>query len=213
MTKLAFSASIIERTAFQVRHHHPYTNIEGIYQILIENDFLVNLQEKKTSYNAMRKVHDEIVGAYIYPENQIRRASRYLYTKETKFSFAIEHIEPTAPRTGKFIAALKLAEKEDFCEKTWLLDLQNRVFDPQFADTGYRKSQNYVGQMVAYRNEVIHYICPKPVDLPCLMEGLINCHKRMKHARISPSFMQQSLPIASYSSTRLRMVTDKFIGF
>ncbi|WP_319756769.1 HD domain-containing protein [uncultured Sphaerochaeta sp.] len=61
LTKLDFSSPIIERVAFLVGHHHTYTNIEGIdYQILVESDFLVNLQEKKTGVEAIRKVYEEI---------------------------------------------------------------------------------------------------------------------------------------------------------
>ncbi len=51
----------------------------------------------------------------------LRRALSYLYNKETKSSFEIEHIKPNALRTEKFITSLELAEKEDFCEKERLL--------------------------------------------------------------------------------------------
>ena len=47
-------------------------------------------------------------------------------------------------------------------------------------------SQNYVGQTVAYQKEIIHFICPKPDDLPSLMEGLINSHKLLKAGNFSP---------------------------
>nr|WP_321305608.1 HD domain-containing protein [uncultured Sphaerochaeta sp.] len=61
LTKLSFPTSMIERVAFLVGHHHTYTNIEGIdYQILVESDFLVNLQEKTTGIEAIRKVYEEI---------------------------------------------------------------------------------------------------------------------------------------------------------
>ncbi len=51
LTKLSFPSSMIERVAFLVGHHHTYTNIEGIdYQILVESDFLVNLQENKNKH-------------------------------------------------------------------------------------------------------------------------------------------------------------------
>ena len=45
---------------------------------------------------------------------------------------------------------------------------------------------NYVGQTVTCQKEIIHFICPKPDDLPSLMEGLIESHKRMKAGSISP---------------------------
>ena len=70
----------------------------------------------------------------------------YLYTKETKSSFEIEHIKPDSTRTERFIALLQMAESEDFCEKPRLIDLQNRIVDPRFRDSDYRTSQNYVGE-------------------------------------------------------------------
>ena len=70
--------------------------------------------------------------------------------------------------------------------KERLRELQNRIVDPRFKDSDYRESQNYVGQTVAYQKEIIHSICPKPDDLPSLMAGLIESHKRMKAGNISP---------------------------
>ena len=101
------------------------------------------------------------------------------YTKETKSSFEIEHIKPNSTRTERFVALLQLAEKEDFCEKSKLTDLQNRIVDPRFRDSDYRKVQNYVGETVAWQRENIHYVCPRPEDIHALMKGLIETHKRM----------------------------------
>lgn len=132
----------------------------------------------------LKKRCDDIVTAY--PPELLRRALNYLYNKETKSSFEIEHIKPNASRTEKFITSLELAEKEDFCEKNRLIELQNLIVDPRFKDRNYRVSQNYVGQTVTYQKEIIHYICPKPEDLPSLMEGLINSHKLMIEGNVSP---------------------------
>lgn len=132
----------------------------------------------------LRKRCEEIVTAY--PPELLRRALSYLYNKETKSSFEIEHIKPNASRTEKFITSLELAEKEDFSKKKRLIELQNRIVDPRFKESDYRDSQNYVGQTVAYQKELIHFICPKPDDLPGLMAGLIESHKRMKDGNVSP---------------------------
>jgi len=132
----------------------------------------------------LHKRCEEIVSAY--PTQLLRRALGYLYNKETKSSCEIEHIKSSASRTEKFIASLELAEQEDFCEKTKLIELQNRIVDPRFADSDYRVNQNYVGQTVAYQKELIHHICPKPDDLPVLMEGLLASHDRMKAGGVPP---------------------------
>ena len=147
---------------------------------------LIRRTEKLSKLDSadLRKRCENIVTAY--PPELLRRALSYLYNKETKSSFEIEHIKPNASRTEKFITSLELAEKEDFCEKERLIELQNRIVDPRFKDSDYRESQNYVGQTVAYQKEIIHSICPKPDDLPSLMAGLIESHKRMKAGNISP---------------------------
>jgi Fic family protein len=139
---------------------------------------------KKMDSADLRKRCEDIVTSY--PPELLRRALSYLYNKETKSSFEIEHIKPNASRTEKFIASLELAEREDFCEKELLIDLQNRIVDPRFKDSDYRANQNYVGQTVSYQKEVMHFICPKPEDLPDLMKGLVAAHKRMKDGNVSP---------------------------
>ncbi len=51
-------------------------------------------------------------------------ADGYLYTKETKSSFEIEHIKPASTRTERFVALHQLAEQKDFCERICLIELQ-----------------------------------------------------------------------------------------
>ena len=121
-----------------------------------------------------------------YPAAVLKRALSYLYTKETKSSFAIEHETVGATRSERFIALLQEAQKEDFCDKARLIELQNRIVDPRFADEDYRISQNYVGEAVALGQEKVHYVSPKPEDIETLMEGLIDCHRRMREGGIHP---------------------------
>jgi hypothetical protein len=125
----------------------------------------------------------KIVGAFS-PE-LLKRATSYLYNKETKSSFEIEHIKPDANRTEKFISLLQQAEKEDFCDKPHLIDLQNRIVDRRFAATDYRKTQNYVGETIAWQAEKIHFASPKPEDLPDLMAGLLAMHPKITTLRWS----------------------------
>ena len=97
----------------------------------------------------LQKRCEEVVTSY--PPELLRRALSYLYNKETKSSFEIEHIKPSASRTEKFIGLLEMAEHKDFCEKHLLIDVQNRIVDPRFRDTDYRANQNYVGQTISYK--------------------------------------------------------------
>lgn len=179
--------------ALERRHYYTVNNGDRSRRHRIVNNLLgprtfcpvVRRTEKLSRLDRvdMRGRCEEIVTAY--PPELLRRALSYLYNKETKSSFEIEHLKPNASRTEKFIASLELAEKVDFCEKQRLVELQNRIVDPRFKAGDYRDSQNYVGQTVAYRKEVVHFICPKPVDLPSLMSGLIEAHGRMRAGGVS----------------------------
>ncbi|MFC2144736.1 Fic family protein [Actinomycetota bacterium] len=120
-----------------------------------------------------------------YSPELLKRALGYLYTKETRSSFEIEHIEPSLTRIDRFVALLQSAGKEDFFKKEKLIELQNNIVDSRFQDTEYRSDQNYVGETVAWKKERIHFISPKPEDLPGLIDGLISSHKRMRLSDLS----------------------------
>ncbi len=120
-----------------------------------------------------------------YSASVLKRALGYLYTKETKSSFEIEHKTPTSTRTERFVALLQTAEQEDFLRKGRLIDLQNHIVDARFRDSDYRSSQNYVGETVAWQKERIHFVCPKPEDLADLMDGLTAAHERMNIGAVS----------------------------
>lgn len=46
LSKLNINKSVIDRVCFLIGHHHTYNKIDNIdYQILIEADFLVNIDE------------------------------------------------------------------------------------------------------------------------------------------------------------------------
>ena len=120
-----------------------------------------------------------------YSPDLLKRALGYLYTKETKSSFEIEHINPTSTRTERFVALLQTAEQEDFCRKPQLIEVQNRIVDARFRDSDYRSNQNYVGETVDWQKERIHFACPKPEDLADLMDGLTAANERMNTGGVS----------------------------
>lgn len=110
-----------------------------------------------------------------YPEDIFRRATNYLYTKETKSSYEIENEKPSPDRTEKFVALLQMAgseTNEQMLQVSRLLMLQNAIVDPRFAAATFRDFQNYIGQSLGDGNEIFHYICPPPGLMASLMEGL-----------------------------------------
>ena len=121
-----------------------------------------------------------------YPSGLLKRALSYLYTKETKSSFEIEHIKPDAGRTERFISLLQAARTEDLCRKPRLIELQNGIVDPRYQESDYRANQNYIGETVYYGNERVHYVCPRPEHVESLMAGLVEAHQRIEQGGVHP---------------------------
>ena len=114
-----------------------------------------------------------------YDRNLLERASHYLYTKETYTSFNIEKEEPDSKRTARFVTLLKQASTAGAVDKTFLRKAQNTIVrDNRFLVADYRTTQNYIGEGFGIRQSV-HYIAPKPEDVPFLMKGLLESSKRM----------------------------------
>lgn len=59
--KLGIHEEVINRVSYLVGHHHTYNNIDKIdYQILVEADFLVNIDEDKMNNEAIKVVKEKI---------------------------------------------------------------------------------------------------------------------------------------------------------
>ena len=64
--------------------------------------------------------------------------------------------------------------------------LQQAIVEERYASKGFREHQNYVGQNLGPGRELVHYIPPRPQDLPALMEGWITCCRHMMAGGIHP---------------------------
>ena len=126
----------------------------------------------------------EVVGNY--PEEVLRRAVSYLYTKETKSSFEIERATPDQKRAARFVELLRLADDRAFFNKPSLIELQQATVDERFANNDFRTDQNYVGQTVGFGNELVHFVAPKPEDIPELMDGMFYAYERMMSSEVHP---------------------------
>lgn len=114
----------------------------------------------------------------------LARAINYLYTKETRSSFAIEGDTPSAGRSQRFVDALRSAPSFR-PDKASLIALQGAIVDPRYAARDWRSDQNFVGETVGYREEV-HYVCPQPHDVPFLMEGWMRMMERIVTDEVDP---------------------------
>jgi len=112
-----------------------------------------------------------------YSPSIFKRASHYLYKKESKSSSEIEKEDPSQGRMDKFIALLEEAGQksfEDSLSEKELVRLQNTIVDPRYADKSFRDFQNYVGQTMRDYSQKIHYVCPPPEFVRPLMKGLVD---------------------------------------
>jgi hypothetical protein len=126
----------------------------------------------------MRKRCENIVGEY--PPEVFERAVRFLYAKESKSSHEIERETPDRKRAEKFIGLLQQAWHVDFINKPALVELQQAIVEPRFANRGWRSEltepsdrQVYVGETLGPGLERVHYAAPKPEDLDSLMSHFI----------------------------------------
>src|SRR5690606_15687552 len=99
------------------------------------------------------------------------RAVRYLYTKETRTSFAIENAEIRGRREERFVALLQHLRDFRGFDQDMLVEVQNLIVDEQFREGGYRRAQNFIGQTIR-GTERVSYIPPRPEDVPTMMAGL-----------------------------------------
>ncbi|MPW27241.1 HD domain-containing protein [Alkalibaculum sp. M08DMB] len=61
LKQLGCERKVIKRVSFLIANHHTYNNIDDIdYQILVESDFLVNIEEDKLSIESIKKIQDNI---------------------------------------------------------------------------------------------------------------------------------------------------------
>lgn len=120
-----------------------------------------------------------------YDPVTLARAVNYLYTKETRSSFAIEGETPSATRTDRFIAALKAAPAFT-ASKESLIQLQGEIVDPRYAATDWRDFQNFVGETVGGYREEVHFISPRPQDVSGLMDAWVALLRRVEDGAVDP---------------------------
>lgn len=114
-----------------------------------------------------------------YPLGIVHRANQYLYVKETKSSFLIEREEAGGDRLERFVHLLRGSRSWPFGNKVDFVRIQNTIVDPRFANSDYRKTQNYIGQSLR-GGEMVHYIPPSPEHVESMMDGMIRSMERMR---------------------------------
>lgn len=124
----------------------------------------------------------ELIGQY--EPSMLARAVIYLYTKETRSSFAIEGENPSSARTDRFVRVLERAADLDPTSPAELLRLQGAIVDPRFSATGWRDFQSFIGLSVSTPIEKVYYVPPKPEDVPPLMNAWAMMTRRLETSSV-----------------------------
>lgn len=163
-------------TGKKSRRHKVNDNLLGVPGFYLTVRRTAKLDERR-SQNL-----DQVAKAYtseVSPQT-LARAIQYLYTKETKSSFEIEHEHASPEKARRFIASLERADKFDPSDIKSLITLQNEIVDPRYASTDLRDFQNFVGETIGTHREKVHFICPKPEDVRPLIDDWISLTARLK---------------------------------
>ena len=114
-----------------------------------------------------------------YDPATLARAISFLYTKETRSSFAIEGEAPSSRREARFLQALQRVEDFDPSDKAAVVQLQQMIVDPRYSAADWRTNQNFVSDMTRSFGHHVHYVCPRPNDVSDLMVGWAALHQRL----------------------------------
>lgn len=121
-----------------------------------------------------------------YSPEKIARAVNFLYTKETRSSFAIEGETPGKNREERFLQAMHKVASFDPGDKEALIRLQGIIVDPRYAASDWRELQNFVGETTSRFGEYVHFISPRPQDVPSLMDGWMAMTERLRLSPLDP---------------------------
>jgi hypothetical protein len=102
----------------------------------------------------------------------LARATWYLYTKETKSSFAIEREQP-GDRMERYVRQLATVGELPLDTIEGLIDLQNSLVHPTYAERAIRAAgelEVYVGETQGF-HERVHHIGAPSAATPGLMDG------------------------------------------
>jgi Fic family protein len=78
------------------------------------------------------------------------------------------------------VNALTHASEFDASRKEQFIRLQNMIVDARYAQHDWRTVQNFVGQTASDWSERVHFVCPKPEDVPSLMDGWMRMVERLE---------------------------------
>lgn len=114
-----------------------------------------------------------------YDPDIFARAINFLFTKETRSSFAIEGEAQGSSREERFLHTLRDAQTFLPATEDDLIRLQASIVDERYVAKGWRDFQNFVAETTRGFGEHVHFIPPRPEDVPRLMRGWLDMVNRI----------------------------------
>ncbi len=129
-----------------------------------------------------------------YPPELVARAVNQMYLGETRSTNQIEDETLSPDRERRFKRLLEKAGAEQFLDEDGLLKLHRQIIvDVRFQTDSWRTTQEYVGTGSLYTDAEVHYIPPRPEDIPALMREFFECSSRIMESDIHPVAKAASL--------------------
>ncbi|MDP3214105.1 MAG: Fic family protein [Deltaproteobacteria bacterium] len=113
------------------------------------------------------------------PATTLWRATAWLYDKETRSSYAIEHETPKPGRAERFVAVLREAGMAEPMSRELLVHVQNSIVEADYIERQERTKQNWVGRTTATFEEEVYLVPPTPAALPGLLDAWIVLANRL----------------------------------
>jgi hypothetical protein len=107
------------------------------------------------------------------------RATAWLYDKERRSSYAIEHETPKPGRAERFVAVLRDAWRAEPMSRELLVRVQNSIVEADYVERQERTKQNWVGRTTATFDEEVYLVPPTPAALAGLLDAWIVLANRM----------------------------------
>jgi hypothetical protein len=152
----------------------------------------------------------------------LQRAIRYLYVKETRASFELERATPS-DRMERFVEALFSHARQAgpvqggpvWWDETAMVEIAGIIInDVRFAPTGFRTNEVRVSEQRSLAaRERVHFVGARHVDVPSLMQGLLEAWRAHHHVELAHPFAGA---IASPDGTPLAFRSscgDPFVDF
>ncbi|MCC7494981.1 MAG: Fic family protein [Fimbriimonadaceae bacterium] len=170
--------------AVRSRRHRLWNNLWGDHRLCPVLRRTEHLEQRTREHWSARA----LALTTAHDPSTLARAVHYLYTHETRSSYAIEGEAPSEHRIERFVQALQRLQSDHWepRDPAALIAMQNQIVESRYAATGWRTFQSFVGGLGNDQRMRLYYLCPRPEDVPELMQGWADLSASLLAADLDP---------------------------